>query len=77
LHLITTDGGRSPDGSWHTMAEWDAVIALCLRQRASDPRGPVATPEQAQEVHAFIRSRIAAKHGQAVATSCGYSTAAP
>ncbi|MFI4944101.1 MAG: triose-phosphate isomerase, partial [Burkholderiales bacterium] len=24
-------------------------------------------PEQAQEVHAFIRSRIAAKHGQAVA----------
>ncbi len=29
--------------------------------------GKVATPEQAQEVHAFIRSRIAAKHGQAVA----------
>jgi len=29
--------------------------------------GKVATPEQAQEVHAFVRSRIAAKHGQAVA----------
>ena len=29
--------------------------------------GKVATPEQAQEVHAFIRTRIAAKHGQAVA----------
>jgi triosephosphate isomerase len=29
--------------------------------------GKVATPEQAQEVHAFIRSRIVAKHGQAVA----------
>jgi triosephosphate isomerase len=29
--------------------------------------GQVATPEQAQEVHAFIRSRIAAKHGSAVA----------
>jgi triosephosphate isomerase len=29
--------------------------------------GKVATPEQAQEVHAFIRSRIAAKHGQPVA----------
>lgn len=29
--------------------------------------GRVATPEQAQEVHAFIRSRIAAKHGQGVA----------
>jgi triosephosphate isomerase len=29
--------------------------------------GKVATPEQAQEVHAFIRTRIAAKHGKAVA----------
>ncbi len=29
--------------------------------------GKVATPEQAQEVHAFIRSRIAAAHGQRVA----------
>jgi triosephosphate isomerase (TIM) len=29
--------------------------------------GRVATPEQAQEVHAFIRGRIAAKHGPAVA----------
>jgi triosephosphate isomerase len=29
--------------------------------------GKVATPEQAQQVHAFIRTRIAAKHGDAVA----------
>src|SRR5512137_2323034 len=29
--------------------------------------GRVATPEQAQEVHAFIRQRIAAKHGKVVA----------
>ena len=29
--------------------------------------GKVATPAQAQEVHAFIRSRVAAKHGRAVA----------
>jgi triosephosphate isomerase len=29
--------------------------------------GKVATPEQAQEVHAFIRSRIAVKHGPGVA----------
>jgi triosephosphate isomerase len=29
--------------------------------------GKVATPEQAQEVHAFIRQRIAAKHGAPVA----------
>ena len=29
--------------------------------------GKVATPEQAQEVHAYIRSRVAARHGQPVA----------
>jgi triosephosphate isomerase len=29
--------------------------------------GKVATPDQAQEVHALVRSRIAAKHGKAVA----------
>jgi triosephosphate isomerase len=29
--------------------------------------GKVAMPEQAQEVHAFIRTRIAARHGQPVA----------
>jgi len=29
--------------------------------------GLAATPEQAQEVHAFIRSEIAKKHGQGVA----------
>ena len=29
--------------------------------------GKVATPEQAQEVHAFVRSRIAAKHDKPVA----------
>jgi hypothetical protein len=23
LHLITTDGGRSADGSWHTTGQWD------------------------------------------------------
>ena len=29
--------------------------------------GKVATPDQAQEVHAFVRARVAAKHGWAVA----------
>ena len=39
--------------------------------------GKVATPEQAQEVHAFIRSRIAAKHGEARGRRrCASSTAA-
>ena len=25
LHLITTDAGRTQDGSWHELPEWDAV----------------------------------------------------
>jgi triosephosphate isomerase len=34
--------------------------------------GKVATPEQAQEVHAFIRSEIGKKHGQAVADASAH-----
>jgi len=30
LHLITTDGGRSADGSWHTPAEWDSERLMRL-----------------------------------------------
>jgi hypothetical protein len=30
LHLITTDGGRSADGSWHTPAQWDAEWLMRL-----------------------------------------------
>jgi hypothetical protein len=25
LHLITTDGGRTPDGTWHPLPQWDSV----------------------------------------------------
>jgi len=30
LHLITTDGGRGKDGSWHTLAEWDTERLMRL-----------------------------------------------
>jgi hypothetical protein len=30
LHLITTDGGRAADGSWHTPAQWDAERLMRL-----------------------------------------------
>ena len=37
LHLITTDGGRNPDGSWHTPAEWEAGRLMRLfRERLLD-----------------------------------------
>jgi hypothetical protein len=44
LHLITTDGGRGPDGSWPSLPGWDSVrlmrlfrerlLASLLEQRA-------------------------------------------
>ena len=30
LHLITTDGGRVPDGSWRPLPEWDSVQLMRL-----------------------------------------------
>ena len=30
LHLITTDGGRAADGSWHAPAQWDAERLMRL-----------------------------------------------
>jgi hypothetical protein len=30
LHVIATEGCRSPDGSWHTPAEWDAERLMRL-----------------------------------------------
>jgi hypothetical protein len=30
LHLITTDGGRTAPGSWHTLAEWEAERLMRL-----------------------------------------------
>jgi hypothetical protein len=30
LHLITTDGGRVPDGSWRPLPEWDRVQLMRL-----------------------------------------------
>jgi hypothetical protein len=25
LHLITTEGGRAPEGTWHLLPQWDSV----------------------------------------------------
>ena len=30
LHLITTDGGQTPDGSWHPVAVWDGERLMRL-----------------------------------------------
>jgi len=34
LHLITTDGGRTPGGSWHLLPQWDGVrLMMLFRER--------------------------------------------
>jgi hypothetical protein len=34
LHVITTDGGRTRDGSWHALPQWDAVrLMMLFRER--------------------------------------------
>jgi triosephosphate isomerase len=73
--LAEREAGRTMEVAGRQM---DAILAAVTADEARkvviayEPvwaigTGKVATPEQAQEVHAFIRSRIAAKHGQAVA----------
>jgi len=49
----------SPDEAAVAVVAYEPVWAIGT--------GRVATPEQAQEVHAFIRKRLAASHGDAVA----------
>jgi triosephosphate isomerase len=48
-------------------AEEAAKVVIAYEPVWAIGTGKVATPEQAQEVHAFIRTRVAAVHGQAVA----------
>lgn len=51
-------------------AEDFAKIVLAYEPVWAIGTGKTATPEQAQEIHAFIRSAVAAKYGQAVADEC-------
>lgn len=42
LHRITSDGGRSPDGSWQSVAKWDAerLMRLCRERLCGRPVSP-------------------------------------
>ena len=60
--------GRQVDAILDAVSADEAVkVVIAYEPVWAIGTGKVATPEQAQEVHAFIRSRIAAKHGKAVA----------
>jgi len=60
--------GRQLDAVLHAVTDDEAKeVVIAYEPVWAIGTGKVATPEQAQEVHAFIRSRIAAKHGRAVA----------
>ena len=60
--------GRQVDAVLNALtADEAAKIVIAYEPVWAIGTGKVATPEQAQEIHAFIRSRIAAIHGQGVA----------
>ena len=55
------------DGLFHLTAEQFADIIIAYEPVWAIGTGKTATPEQAQEMHAFIRSLIAEKYGKEVA----------
>ncbi|WP_256010504.1 triose-phosphate isomerase [Desertivirga xinjiangensis] len=55
------------EGVFHLSAEEFAKIVLAYEPVWAIGTGVTASPEQAQEIHAFIRSEIAAKYGAEVA----------
>ena len=55
------------DGVFHLSAEEFANVVLAYEPVWAIGTGLTASPEQAQEVHAFIRETLAAKYGQEVA----------
>jgi triosephosphate isomerase len=64
--------GRQVDAILSALAPEEAGrIVIAYEPVWAIGTGRVATPEQAQEVHAFIRRTIAAKHGQAAADVLG------
>lgn len=55
------------DGLFHLSAEQFANIVIAYEPVWAIGTGKTATPEQAQEIHAYIRSLIAEKYGEKVA----------
>ncbi len=55
------------DGLFHLSAEQFANIVIAYEPVWAIGTGKTATPEQAQEIHAFIRGLIAEKYGKEVA----------
>ena len=55
------------DGLFHLTAEEFADVVIAYEPVWAIGTGKTATPDQAQEMHAFIRSLIAERYGQEVA----------
>lgn len=58
------------NGSFHLSAEDFGKLILAYEPVWAIGTGKTASPEQAQEVHAFIRNLIATKYGKDVAENC-------
>ena len=58
------------DGLFHLTPEQFGQIVIAYEPVWAIGTGKTATPEQAQEIHAYIRSLIAEKYGKEVADNC-------
>lgn len=67
---LDTNKEQLHEGLFHLDAEAFGKVILAYEPVWAIGTGVTASPEQAQEVHAFLRAEIAAKYGATVADDC-------
>jgi len=66
-NMLAIIGSQLAEGAFHLSAEDFANVVVAYEPVWAIGTGKTASPEQAQEIHAFIRERIAATYGGAAA----------
>ena len=70
VHLLTTDGGRTAEGSWEPLPEWNATLLMSLfRERllAKLVEAHAISPELVQKLLAWKHPGFSAHVGETIA----------
>ena len=70
LHLLTTDGGKTADGSWQPLPEWDATLLMSLFRERLLARLVLAhaiSPELVKKLLAWKHPGFSAHVGERIA----------
>ncbi len=67
---LSTNRDQLQDGLFHLSAEDFGQVILAYEPVWAIGTGKTASPEQAEEVHAFLRGEIREKYGETVADDC-------